>query len=110
MVSLRCAHLLLIMAHLLRNPLSVLSFFHHGILTEFQGGRIQDHCNELKYSSLALYNKIVIGLRNGNLGMSFVDVVLKASNIIEETTCGTICLLLVLNFVYSIATFILVSP
>lgn len=57
------------------------------VVREFQGGLVRDHYKDLKYTCLILFNKIVDGLRKGNLGgISFVDTVLEASNIIEETT------------------------
>lgn len=57
------------------------------VAREFQGGLVRDHYKDLKYTCLILFNKIVDGLRKGNLGgISFVGTVLEASNVIEETT------------------------
>lgn len=44
-----------------------------------------NHYNDLKYTSMMLYNMIVKGLRSGRMG-SFVDKVLEVSGVIEETT------------------------
>ena len=57
------------------------------VVRDFQGGLVRDYYKDLKYTCLILFNKNVDGLRKGNLGgISFVDTVLEASNIIEETT------------------------
>lgn len=44
------------------------------------------HYNDLIYTSLALFNAIIQGLRCGSLSLSFVSVALNASKVIEETT------------------------
>ena len=57
------------------------------LVCEFQdddGVRLE-HYNDLKFTSLTLFNTIVDGLRKGRMA-SFVDVVLDASKVIEETT------------------------
>lgn len=60
---------------------------HPKVVREFQGGLVRDHYKDLKHACLILFNKNVDGLRKGNLGgISFVDAVLEASNVIEETT------------------------
>ena len=63
----------------------------HRLVGEFQEpntSHAKQHENDLKYSSLMLYNHIVSGLRSygSKAKGSWVDIVLKASDVIEETT------------------------
>jgi hypothetical protein len=56
------------------------------VVKEFQGGLVRDHYNDLIYTALTLFNAIVDNLRRGYISISFVDTVLGASRVIEETT------------------------
>ena len=62
----------------------------HRLVGEFQEpntSHAKQHENDLKYSSLILYNHIVNELRKpGKTLDAWVDVVLKVSEVIEETT------------------------
>ena len=55
------------------------------VVREFQGGLVRDHYNDLRYTTLMLFNAIVDGLRKGRMP-SFVDIALATSKKIEETT------------------------
>ena len=56
------------------------------IVREFQGGLVRDHYHDLKHTALTLFNAIVDDLRRGFFEVSWVDLVLDTSKIIEETT------------------------